>query len=251
MIRAIIVEDEEIAVIRLKSLIEKIDPEIHIDNVFPSVRETVLYLHNESPDLIFLDVNLSDGYSFEIFEQIKVTQPIIFITAYSEYAIKAFEQNSISYLLKPIEEEALTKAIKKYKQYNHTSSINYSLLSEMMTKPSYKMRFLVKTNSALTVVDVSEISYFYFEDKVTFIKLWNKKCYPLDYSLKQLESLLDPITFFRINKKYIISPKSIDKMYYTSKSRIRVYLSPINEKDSAVVLVALEKVSKFKKWLSV
>ncbi|RBW56766.1 DNA-binding response regulator [Tenacibaculum sp. E3R01] len=244
---SIIIEDEDIAAIKLQKMIQELDSEIYITKILSSVKESVAYLKKHKPDLIFLDINLSDDNSFEIFNSVtNIKSKIIFTTAYSEYAIKAFELNSIDYLLKPIAKKDLQRSLKKIKQFNEESVPNYNNILNNK-KELYKKRFLIKQNNNLISVSVEEIAYFYSEDKLTFIKLKNNKKLPLDESLRKLEEVLDPSKFYRINRKYIINITSIVKMYYSSKSRIILHLNPSVEEQQ--VTVAIEKVGKFKNWL--
>jgi len=254
MIKVLVVEDEDLAAQRLQELIRETAPDIEIVGRTSSIEETVRFLKAQEVDLMFLDINLSDGYSFSIFEKSEYkTPPIIFTTAYSQYAIKAFELNSISYLLKPIKVEALQLAIEKYR---HLSEANkerldedYSKLIEDFLKP-YKERFLVKVNNKLETVSVADISYFYSEDKLTFIMLHTGRYVPIEFSLKALEDKLDPAQFYRVNRKYLVHINSIKEMYYLSKSKIKIELNPPNKNDKELNFVAVEKIGKFKKWLS-
>ncbi|AXT58548.1 response regulator transcription factor [Aquimarina sp. MMG015] len=247
MTKAIIIEDESIAAIRLQNLIQEVNNQIMIVKVLTSINESIQYLSTESPDLIFLDINLSDGYSFEIFKILEINTPIIFTTAYSEYAIKAFEQNSIDYLLKPVAKNSLSRSIDKFFGLNKNKLPEYKDLF-LHNGKDYKKRFLVKMNNSLKTIEIDQIAYFYTEEKLTFIQLWNGKKIPIDFSLKKLEQELDPSNYFRINRKYIIHLKCIEEMYYTSKSRIKVSLTPIASESN--IFVAIEKIGKFKKWLS-
>jgi len=248
MINAIIIEDEDIAAIKLQKMIQELDSEVHIARILSSVKESVNYLKDHKPDLIFLDINLSDDNSFEIFNLVQdITSKIIFTTAYSEYAIKAFEQNSIDYLLKPIPKESLERSLAKFKKYedHHTPDYNSIFYHK---REDFKKRFLIKTNNNLLTVEVEDIAYFYSEDKVTFIKLKNNKKFPIDYYLKKLEEILNPKEFYRINRKYIIHISAIKKMYYSAKSKVVLHLEPPVEEEQ--VSVAIEKIGKFKNWLS-
>ncbi|WP_109298777.1 LytTR family DNA-binding domain-containing protein [Aquimarina sp. AU474] len=247
MTRAIIIEDESIAAIRLQNLIQEVNNQIMIVKVLTSINESIEYLSTENPDLIFLDINLSDGYSFEIFKILEINTPIIFTTAYSEYAIKAFEQNSIDYLLKPVSKATLSKSIHKYFQLNKDQLPEYKNLF-LHNGKEYKKRFLVKINNSLKTIEIDEIAYFFTEEKLTFIMLWSGKKIPVDFSLKKLEQELAPSDYFRINRKYIIHLKSIEEMYYTSKSRIKISLHPAPGENN--IFLAIEKIGKFKKWLS-
>ncbi|WP_062059566.1 LytR/AlgR family response regulator transcription factor [Aquimarina longa] len=247
MTKGIIIEDESIAAIRLQNLIQEANDQIVIIKVLASVNESIQYLSIETPDIIFLDINLSDGYSFEIFKILDINIPIIFTTAYSEYAIKAFEQNSIDYLLKPVTKEALIRSIDKFFTLNKSMLPTYQNLLTNNAQ-GYKKRFLVKMNTSLKIISIDEIAYFYTDEKISFLKLWDGKKLPIDSSLKKLEQELNPSNYFRINRKYIVHLKSIEEMYYTSKSRIKVTLKPTSNENN--IFVAIEKIGKFKKWLS-
>jgi DNA-binding LytR/AlgR family response regulator len=245
MIKVIIIEDEILIAERLKKMIESIEPEMKVIEVIDSVKEAISYLSESIPDLIFLDINLSDDYCFKIFEEVNVTCPVIFVTAYSEYAIKAFEINSIDYLLKPISIPSLKKSIDKYKSL--TTFPNYTkMMIDMESR--YRNRFLVKLNNQLKSISIDNIAYFFSEDKLTFACLNDGKKLPLDFSLKKIEEEINPNNFFRINKKYLISLNSIDEMYYVSKSKIKLQLKPTVEKE--IIFVAIEKIGTFKVWLS-
>jgi DNA-binding LytR/AlgR family response regulator len=245
MIKIIIIEDEILIAERLKKMIESIEPEMKVIEVIDSVKEAISYLSDSIPDLIFLDINLSDDYCFKIFEEVNVTCPVIFVTAYSEYAIKAFEINSIDYLLKPISIPSLKKSIDKYKSL--TTFPNYTkMMIDMESR--YRNRFLVKLNNQLKSISIDNIAYFFSEDKLTFACLNDGKKLPLDFSLKKIEEEINPNNFFRINKKYLISLNSIDEMYYVSKSKIKLQLKPTVEKE--IIFVAIEKIGTFKVWLS-
>ncbi|MGY6648149.1 LytR/AlgR family response regulator transcription factor [Wenyingzhuangia sp. IMCC45574] len=254
MIKALIVEDEDLAAQRLKAIIEEVAPTVSIIRRTTSIAETRDFLASTNVDLMFLDINLSDGFSFSIFNNKDFkTPPIIFTTAYSEYAIKAFELNSISYLLKPIKREELKKAIEKYNHHFSKTENNFhpeqiSYLNEIFKK--YKQKFLVKVNNRLTSVDIKSINYFYTEDKLTFIMLESGKSLPYEQSLKSIELEINPNDFFRINRKYLIHHRAIKEMYYSSKSKIKIELTPANKQDNQLNFIAIEKIGQFKKWLS-
>lgn len=252
MIKVLIVEDEDLAAQRLEHSIQEIDTELLVIGRTTGIEETKAFLSVHNVNLIFLDINLSDGYSFEIFKEDKENlTPIIFTTAYSEFAIKSFELNSISYLLKPISKKDLTVSIDKFKQL-HKKGEQQTNVQQLIEKLSFqpKQRFLVKMNTELKAIAVNDIAYFYTEDKLCFIKLWNEKSFPIDKSLKNIESELGNLSFFRINKQYLIHLDSIHQMYYASKSKIKIELQPNNLKDTNPIFVAIEKIGKFKKWLS-
>ncbi|MFN7675111.1 LytR/AlgR family response regulator transcription factor [Flavobacterium sp.] len=245
MIKVIIIEDEILIAERLKKMIESIEPEMKVIEVIDSVKEAISFLSDSIPDLIFLDINLSDDYCFKIFEEVNVTCPVIFVTAYSEYAIKAFEVNSIDYLLKPISISNLKKSIDKYKSL--TTFPNYSKMM-MDMESRYRNRFLVKLNNQLKSISIDNIAYFFSEDKLTFACLFDGKKLPLEQSLKKIEEEVNPIDFYRVNKKFLISLNAIVEMYYVSKSKIKLTLKP--SFDGENIFVAIEKVGDFKSWLS-
>ncbi len=247
MIRTLIIEDEEIAAIRLQRMAQEALPEISVVKLIESVSEAVSFLQHAQVDLIFMDINLVDGHSFEIFEQVTVTSPIIFTTAYSEYAIKAFEQNSIDYLLKPIAVEALQKSLDKYQRLQKGTVPDYKKVFEAGSD-AYKQRFLIKKNNRLKSISVSETAYFYAEERVSFLITANGERVVVNETLKTLENTLNPADFFRINRQFIVHRSAIADMYYTSKSRIRLMLNP--SYDDKPVVVAIEKIGSFKKWLS-
>jgi DNA-binding LytR/AlgR family response regulator len=245
MIKVIIIEDEILIAERLKKMIESIEPEMKVIEVIDSVKEAISFLSDSIPDLIFLDINLSDDYCFKIFEEVNVTCPVIFVSAYSEYAIKAFEVNSIDYLLKPISISNLKKSIDKYKSL--TTFPNYSKMM-MDMESRYRNRFLVKLNNQLKSISIDNIAYFFSEDKLTFACLFDGKKLPLEQSLKKIEEEVNPIDFYRVNKKFLISLNAIVEMYYVSKSKIKLTLKP--SFDGENIFVAIEKVGDFKSWLS-
>ncbi|WP_340063480.1 LytTR family DNA-binding domain-containing protein [Ascidiimonas aurantiaca] len=247
MIKAVIVEDENIAAERLQRLLQVYTDLIYVDAVIHTLKEAIKYFSKHTPDLIFLDINLTDGSAFEVFNQCKITTPIIFTTAYSEFALNAFEHFSIDYLLKPVTAEKLERSLEKFGSFRDLQLTDYNDLLKAFKK-EYRKRFLVKLNHQLYTIPTQEIAYFYSEDKLTFIQCWNGKRYPLDETLKNLEFLVDPHAFFRINKKYLIHSTAIKEMYHTSRSRIKIILKP--EPEDTNVMVALEKFGRFKKWLS-
>ncbi len=251
--RVVIVEDEKLSAERLAHLVKKIDPSFEIVAQVDSVKRTVQWLEsNPAPDLIFLDIQLADGLSFEIFDKSKVTSPVIFTTAYDEYAIKAFKVNSIDYLLKPIDEEELKAAIEKFKQLmpsmEPTQTLPADRLENLLASlsKSYKERFIIKVGDHLKSVETSTIDHFMSQEKATFIQNKEGKRFIVDFTLDQVESLVDPSFFFRINRKYIVSFPAIKDIIAWSNSRLRLVL---NNSDDSDVVVAREKVNAFKEWL--
>jgi len=245
----LIVEDEKQAALRLQAILTNIDKAINIMAFTTSVKETIHWLQkNEKPDIIFLDIQLSDGTCFEIFDKISITIPIIFVTAFNKYAIDAFKVNSIDYILKPYSEKEVKRAINKFKKiHKNKENISYEKLYNQLStyiKPTYKTRFFTRINRKIYTVLSKNIQYFYFEDNATILVDNNNKIYVINYSLENLENLLDPILFFRINRKTLININSITSINIFSKSRIEVTLH-----DAKKEIVSRSKTPAFKKWL--
>lgn len=229
----------------------KLEPDTEILDVLDSVKTAVKWLSANEADLLFFDIQLADGLSFEILNQVHIKTPIIFTTAFDEYAIKAFKVNSIDYLLKPIDPEELQNALDKFHQNfkrPETQQPNLAMLEQamkMLTK-QYKERFVVKIGEHIHTISVSDSSYFFSQDKATFLVTQDKKRYIIDYSLEDVESLLDPQEFFRINRKYLISLRAVKDIVSYSNSRLRIILHQSDEMDA---IVSRERVQDFKKWL--
>jgi DNA-binding LytR/AlgR family response regulator len=210
------------------------------------------FQNNDHPDLIFLDIQLSDGLSFEIFEQIDIKSAVIFTTAYDAYALRAFKLNSIDYLLKPIDEEELTTAISKFAnqfQVNSVSNLDFEAIKRMLVNPiskEYRKRFSVKIGQQIKVIDIAEIECLYSENKGTYIHTLDNRDYLIDSSLEVVEAELNPNDFFRISRKYIIPLQSVREIQLYSNSRLKISL-PTYKADE--VIVARERVSDFKEWL--
>jgi DNA-binding LytR/AlgR family response regulator len=245
----LIVEDEKVAAERLSGLIKKYDPTIDITGIVQSVENAVQWLNiHQTPDLIFMDIQLSDGLSFEIFEQTIVKTPVIFTTAYDEYALKAFKVNSIDYLLKPIDQNELNNAIDKFKANNTPVEIPAQVFDNIMfslTK-KFKNKFVMNVGEHIKVFTADDIQCFYSLEKNTFLQNNSGRDYAINYSLDQLEDLLDPVKFFRINRKFIVSFSAISDIISYSNSRLRI---KINSNESEDLIVSREKVQDFKKWL--
>lgn len=248
----LIIEDEPEAAARLATLLGEIRPGVNIVGTLDSVRSAVKWVNeNAAPDLYFMDIQLADGLSFEIFDQVDITAPVIFTTAYNEYALKAFKVNSIDYILKPLDKEGVMAAFRKYENLtgNQQSrdrvmeSIGAAML--MLTK-RYKERFVIRVGEHLKSVGITDILYFYSLEKTTFAQTTDSRKYILDYTLDQLEGLLDPAKFFRINRKYIVSVNSIRDMISHTNSRLKLLLKASDDYD---VIVARERVQDFKDWL--
>lgn len=246
----LIIEDEKPAARLLQRKVEKMG--LEVNHMLHSVEESIAWFQNNShPDLIFLDIQLSDGLSFEIFEAIDIKSAVIFTTAYDEYALRAFKLNSIDYLLKPIDEEDLEIAVNKFKA--RTSSQNISLdfeaIKRMLVNPiekEYKKRFSVKIGTQLKVINIDEIECIYSENKGTYIHTLDNRNYLIDNSLEVIEKELNPNQFFRISRKFIVPLHSVKEIQMYSNSRLKIILPTYKEDE---VIVAREKVSDFKTWI--
>jgi DNA-binding LytR/AlgR family response regulator len=249
--KVVIIEDEQLAARRLESMVLAFDPQIEVLATLESVVDSVEWFKtNPHPDLILLDIHLEDDLSFAIFEKVSVKAPIIFTTAYDEYAIRAFKHRSIDYLLKPIVQEDLNAAILKYKDWGSgkNSSIDtrelYRLL-DLKTK-QYRERFSVTVGEKLKSVHISEVAYFFSTSGITFVVMHTKNQYSIDLSLDNLGNELDPKQFFRINRQYLISLRAIGNVHIFPKSRLKISLSPPTQED---IFVSLDKVPDFKRWM--
>ncbi len=247
----LLIEDEQPAAKRLTNLIEELRPQWRVLTAIDSVESAVRWLStNPTPDLVFMDIQLADGLSFDIFQQVSVNTPVIFTTAYDQYTLNAFKVNSVDYLLKPIEPSELEHALKKFEQV-FGKRMNYDLdafqkLIRAMSQPQYKERFLVKIGQQLAYVNVSDIYYLFSEDGLVQTRQADGKKYLLDYTLEQLEELLDPLNFFRINRKIIVHLQGIAKIAPYFNGRLKLELKP---KADFEVIVSRERVNDFKKWL--
>lgn len=246
--KVVIVEDERLAAEKLQRTLKLVDSEIEIIKVLETVEESVNWFsENSSPDLIFMDIQLDDGISFEIFDSVKIESPVIFTTAFDEYAIRAFKVNSVDYLLKPIEKQALETALEKFKNIysGKEIGIKISKVIEQISK-SYKSRFLVKVGIHYQSVPIENISCFFVEERCSFLKTKNGKNYDLDYSLDQIHKLVDPELFFRINRNFIVNMNSIIEILSYSTSRLKLKLETSSSED---LTVSRDKVADFKRWM--
>jgi len=248
----LIIEDEAIAAERLQMMIQQADKSMEVLEVLDTVSASQKWLQeNPAPDLIFLDIQLADGLSFEIFETVKIESPIIFTTAYDHYALKAFKLNSIDYLLKPMVQDELEAAIKKFKtNIAEPQLIDTQELINMMSNRSnkkYKERFVIKVGDHIKTVLTRDVTMFYGEDKATYLLSNNSKKFIIDYSLDQLVEMLHPNSFFRINRKFIINVSEIADIVMFSNSRLKIVLNNVNETND--MIVARDRVSDFKRWL--
>ena len=246
----LIIEDEQLAARRLESMILTCDPTVNVLAKLESVEDSVEWFKSHThPDLIFLDIHLEDDLSFAIFDKVKVDSPIIFTTAFDEYAIRAFKLKSIDYLLKPIVQEELNNAIAKYKAWSgQSNSIDMSALFNLISKKEvvYRERFSVSYGQKIKSFGVAEIAYFYSKEGMTYAVLTDTKHYPVDYSLDNLMNELNPGDFFRINRQYLIKHSSIKQVHVFPKSHLKLELTPKPLDD---IFVSIDKVTAFKKWL--
>lgn len=247
----LIIEDEKFAAEKLEDMLHEIDPKIKVLAKLGSITESTKWLLQNSADLIFLDIQLSDGISFSIFEQVTVTTPIIFTTAYDQYAIKAFQLNSISYLLKPIRKNDLAESLQKYKSLKSAFSIDFDALVAHIhgREPEYKKRFLIQIGDKIRKIEVSEIAYFYVLEKGIYLKTYQGNSYPIDFTLDKMEGMLNPEVFFRINRKYLVNMESISNMVAYSRGRIKLELRPKTD-DEYDSIVSIDRSADFKKWMN-
>ena len=247
----IIIEDEKPAARLLQRKVEKLG--LQVNTLLHSVEESIDWFQNNAhPDLIFLDIQLSDGLSFEIFESIDIQSAVIFTTAYDEYALRAFKLNSIDYLLKPIDEEDLEIAVNKFETRNSNASnlsLDFEMIKKMLVNPIdrvFKKRFTIKVGQQLKMITIDEIECFYSENKGTYLHTFDNRNYLLDVTLEQLENELDPQNFYRVSRKFIIPMKAIKEIQIYSNSRLKVILPTYKEDE---VIVRRKKVAEFKSWI--
>ncbi len=247
----IIIEDEKPAARRLSRMLSDLDITVH--TMLHSVQESIEWFsNNEHPDLIFLDIQLSDGLSFEIFDTISIKSAIIFTTAYDEYALKAFKLNSIDYLLKPIDDEELETAVTKYTEQlpkKQSLQVDFEDIKKLLINPMdrvYKKRFTARVGQHLKIFPVEDIECFYSENKGTYLHTKDNRNYLIDTTLESLEEELNPQQFYRISRKFYININAIKDIISYTNSRLQIKLNHFNEQE---VIVARERVKDFKNWL--
>lgn len=250
--QVIIIEDEKPSARRLQRMLSDLD--VKTDTMLHSVEESLEWFQaNAHPDLIFLDIQLSDGLSFEIFETLEINSAVIFTTAYDEYALQAFKLNSIDYLLKPIDEDDLAKAVAKYKQRSseqQSVKLDFDDIKKLLVNPierEYKKRFSVKVGQHIKLINIDDIECFYSENKGTYAATNEGRNYLLDTTLEQLEDELEPHKFFRVSRKFIVNINMIDDIISYTNSRLKIKLQGFNASE---IIVARERVKEFKDWLS-
>jgi len=250
--KVIIIEDEKPAARRLNRMLSEFK-NLEVVGMLHSVAESIdWFLNNNHPDLILLDIQLSDGLSFEIFDNVEIKSAIIFTTAYDEYALKAFKLNSIDYLLKPIDEDELANAINQFEEKfkkDNTSNFNIESIKELFNKSeekTYKKRFTIKIGQHLKIINLSEIECFYSQDKATYLHTKENRDYIIDSTLEQLKEILNPNLFFRVNRKFIIKLDAIKDIISYTNSRLELKLNHFNDEQ---IIVSREKVKEFKEWI--
>ena len=252
-----IVEDEDLAVKKLRKTLQSVDENATVVGQADSIKSSVEWLQsNPAPDLILMDIELADGQSFEIFNQAKVKSPVIFITSYDEYALKAFKVNSIDYLLKPVQKEDLHAALEKYRDlknvYSESAASESSMdvlikeLQQKLNLKEFRKRFLVKHGQKLVSIETEDIAYFFSDGRLNFFKTNDNRKFVVDYTMDELSEMLDPDKYFRISRSYYISVNSVDQIHDYFGNRLLLHLKPVSEKEA---LVSREKVSDFKDWL--
>ncbi|SEB53090.1 DNA-binding response regulator, LytR/AlgR family [Tenacibaculum sp. MAR_2009_124] len=248
----IVIEDEKPAARRLQRMLAALD--LEVTKMLHSVEESINWFQqNTHPDLIFLDIQLSDGLSFEIFEEVQVKSAIIFTTAYDEYALKAFKLNSIDYLLKPIDEDELKIAVDKFKEQNDNKQtglqVNIDDIRKLLINPidrKYKKRFTIKVGQHIKIIHSDEIECFYSENKATYIHTSSNRNYLIDNSLEHWNEQLNPEQFFRVNRTYIVHINSIKDIVSYTNSRLQLKL---HNYDEAEIIVSRDRVKDFKNWI--
>ncbi len=245
--KVLILEDEIPAQLQIKRLIEKHYPDFIIKGVLGSVVSAANWLQENSVDIIFMDVELSDGICFELFNMIKVDANVIITTAYESYALKAFRINSIDYLLKPVESEAFVKAVEKCISKSDKSPLDKDVLNKLMNSSKiYKQRFAVKLGPRIIIVNITDIAYFYSENKATYIVTFDKREFLSDLSLDSIEEQVNPSLFFKLSRSCIASVSSIDSISRHFNSRLKVKLKPLYKEE---ILVSRIRVPQFLDWL--
>jgi DNA-binding LytR/AlgR family response regulator len=250
--RVLIIEDEPLAAQRLETILKELVPEAIIVAKIDAVKKAVKWLkENPSPDLVLMDIQLADGVSFQIFDQHPITAPIIFTTAYDAYALQAFKVNSIDYILKPVDKQELSHALDKLARISKSETDTRQLMENIgqavqMILKKYKTRFVIKVGEHLKTIEVDSIRYFFSQDKATFCVTEQNRNMIVDYTLEQLEEMVDPNDFFRINRKYLVRAGSIQDIIHYTNSRLKLILKGSQETD---IIVARERVQEFKEWL--
>jgi len=251
--KILIVEDEPATARRMQKLLQETDATIEVAGITDSIESTVAWLKNNlQPQLVFMDIQLADGESFEIFNEVEISCPVVFTTAYDKYAIEAFKVNSIDHLLKPVEKESVEKALQKFRKLSSpaTPSIDYAKLAAMIqqtARPEVPKRMLVRFGEHIKAVEYSQVAYFYTIEKQVFCTTFSGDNYPAEFSLDKLSEILDQDKFFRVNRSFIVNYAAIDKMTAWSKSRVKLTLKPPTTQDT---VTSTDRSGDFKRWLT-
>jgi DNA-binding LytR/AlgR family response regulator len=244
----LLIEDETAAAKQLQKMILETEPSFRVMTVLESVRDTVLWLQANTPDLIISDIQLADGISFDIFGAVKTNIPVIFTTAYDEYMQRAFKINSIDYLLKPIDKTELSAAFNKFRSLQtHPANIYDKLSGILKNMPFAKSRFLVKKGSQYVMVTTDEILFIKADVKIVFLHTSTGDKYIIDESLDELEQMLDPAKFFRLNRRYLVPATSMQKIHSHFNGRLKIEVKGADDKE---IFVSKEKAAQFKLWLN-
>ncbi len=246
--KVLLIEDEPLAAQRLKKMVLDLRPNYEVLAILDSVQSVVNWFKESTiqPDLLLMDIQLSDGSSFEIFNELELTIPVIFTTAFDDYAIRAFKVNSIDYILKPIKLEELLRALVKFESSDRIA-LKQNIRKSLAREVTLPKRFVLKLGGSIRTVEIADIAYFYTADKISFAMSFEGRRYPLDHNLEQVEELLDERIFFRINRQFIVQFKSIKEIHTHSKSRVKVIVEPKIDQE---LIVSTEKASDFKFWLT-
>lgn len=253
MIRILMLEDEEPAAKRLQKLLKETGEEMEVLAVLDSIAAARKWLQqNPPPDLMLVDIHLADGNSLQLFKEMSIPSPLIFTTAYDEYALQAFKLNSIDYLLKPVKKEELYQALDKFKRQKSKEqpALNITKLLEAMQQPAadrYRDRFVIRYGEHIKTIETKDAAYFYTEARANFMVTADGKRFVIDFNLDQLEQMLNPKLFFRINRQFIVALQAIDEMTAWTKARVLIKLKPRSKHET---IVSTERSPEFKKWLA-
>ncbi|MGY0038470.1 LytR/AlgR family response regulator transcription factor [Pedobacter sp. NJ-S-72] len=245
----LIIEDEELAATTLQNMLVHINPSIQVHAVVGTVEAAVSWLQQHKADILFMDIHLGDGESFQIFQQVEVNSPVIFTTAYDQYTLKAFKNQGIDYLLKPFDEEDVRSALNKLSNIRNTGTVSTPQLVQTVEEVLGKTRnrFMVKVGKLIKTVPADQVAYFMADDKYLFLVTNDQQNYIIEETIGSLEPKLNPENFFKINRKFIIHINAIKEMYKLSRNRVRINLSP--KPENVEVVVSEERAEAFKKWL--
>ncbi len=246
--KVLLIEDEEAALRRLRKMIVEVAPDAEIIGATDGVETTVQWLgQHPAPDLIFMDIHLSDGSAFDLLTQCTIESPVIFCTAYDTYALDAFRYLALDYLLKPLKKEALEAAIARYRRVSSNTPTVDRPQAEWLAPPRQPRRFLIRSGQSIKVIEPGDAAYFFTHQKITWLVTKPGKRYAVDYTLDKLEEMLDSSQFFRINRQFLVSVGSIQEMQAWSKSRVKIVLTPTCSQET---IVSTEKSPQFKRWLT-